>query len=114
MSSFRMRKEQGKILIFMDDNACLRRERVVIQFHGIQRMNWTSKPLELISIENVWEIFVRSIGELEAKPQELQQLGATLEAAWDALDVRDISRSINFMRQNCEAVIVAAGAYNCC
>lgn len=40
----------------------------------------------------------RSIGDLEAKAQGLQQLGVALETTWDALDVK-IKRLINSMRQ---------------
>lgn len=51
----------------------------------------------------------RSIEKLKAKPQELRQLGVALEAAWDALEDRDINLLIITIRRRSEAIIAARG-----
>ena len=104
----------GENFIFMDDNARPHRARVVTQLlenHGIERMDWPAKSPDLNPIEHVWDMMGRSIAQLEAQPHGLQKLGVALEAAWDALAVRDVNRLINSMRQRCEAVIAARGGY---
>jgi hypothetical protein len=105
----------GGHFIFMDDNARPHRARVVTQLlenHGIERMDWPARSPDLNPIEHVWDMMGRSIAQLEAQPHGLQQLGVALEAAWDALAVRDVNRLINSMRQRCEAVIAARGGHN--
>ena len=104
----------GPNFIFMDDNARPHRARVVTQYladHGIERMDWPSKSPDLNPIEHAWDMMARSIEELEVQPNGLQQLGVALEAAWDALDVRDVNRLVNSMRQRCQAVIAAGGGH---
>ena len=92
----------GQNIIFMDDNARAHRARVVTEFlegQGIERMEWPARSPDLNPIEHVWDMMGRSLEQLEAHPLGLQQLGVALEAAWDALDVRDINRLISSMRQ---------------
>lgn len=104
----------GQNIIFMDDNARAHRARVVTEFlegQGIERMEWPARSPDLNPIEHVWDMMGRSLEQLEAHPLGLQQLGVALEAAWDALDVRDINRLISSMRQRCEAVIAAGGGH---
>lgn len=74
-------------------------------------MEWPARSPDLNPIEHVWDMMGRSIQQLEAHPLGLQQLGVALEAAWDALVVRDINRLISSMRQRCEAVIAAGGGH---
>jgi transposase len=72
-------------------------------------MDWPSKSPDLNPIEHVWDMMERSIEELEVQQNGLQLLGVALEAVWDAIDVRDVNRLINSMRQRCQAVIAAGG-----
>ena len=106
----------GENFIFMDDNARPHRARVVTQCleaHGIEHMDWPAKSPDLNPIEHVWDMMGRAIEELEVQPNGLQQLGVALEAVWNALDVRDVNRLINSMRQRCQAVIAAGGGHTC-
>lgn len=41
----------------------------------------------------------KSIRKMKAMTQGLQALGVSLRAVWNALDVRDITRLPNFMKQ---------------
>jgi hypothetical protein len=103
----------GENFIFMDDNARPQTATVVTQYladHGIERMDWPSKSSDL-SIEHVWDMMGSGIEELEVQPNGLQLLGVALEAVWDAIDVRDVNRLINSMRQRCQAVIAAGGGH---
>ena len=98
----------------MDDNARAHRARVVTEFlegQGIERMECPARSPDLNPIEHVWDMMWRSLEQLEAHPLGLQQLGVALEAAWDALVVRDINRLISAMKQHCEAVIAAGGGH---
>ena len=104
----------GENFILMDDNARPHRARVVTEFlegHRIERMEWPARSPDLNPIEHVWDMMGRSIQQLEAHPLGLQQLGVALEAAWDALVVRDINHLMSSMRQSCEAVIAAGGCH---
>lgn len=105
-----------EIFIFMDDNFRSHGAKVVIKYlekHGIRRMDEPSKCLQLNPRKHVRNMIGRSIGNLEAKPRCLQQLGVALVAEQDAMDVRDINRLIEFKRQRCVADIFAAGGHAC-
>lgn len=72
---------------------------------------WPEKSPDLNPIEHVWDMMGRAIEELEMQPNGLLQLGVALEAVWNTLDVRDVNRLINSMRQRCQAVIAAGGGH---
>lgn len=96
--------------MFLDYNACPHRARAVTQFlenHGIQPMDSPSKFIDLNSTENVCDMITENTGELEATPQGLQQLRVALEAAWDALDVRDTKALRDSTRTRCKTVTTA-------
>ena len=104
----------GQNIIFMDDNARAHRARLVTEFlkgQKIERMEWPAGSPDINPIQHVWDMMGRSLEQLEAHRLGLQQLRVALEAAWDALDVRDINRLISSMKQRCEAVIAAGGGH---
>lgn len=62
--------------------------------------------------EHLWDMTVRSISELQDKPQGLQ-LSMDLEVARGVLDDSEINRVTNSMRQGCEAVIAVREGLTC-
>ncbi|UYV83242.1 hypothetical protein LAZ67_23000264, partial [Cordylochernes scorpioides] len=90
------RDQIGHNLIFMDDNACPHRARLVneyLQSENIRRMDWPARSPDLNPIEHVWDALGRRIGARHPSPRTLVELRTALLEEWGLLPL-DLLQSL--------------------
>ena len=99
------RQRQNQNLIFQQDNARLHSARVTQDFlrqNGVNVMDW---PADMNPIEHMWDELGRRVRERPNPPQNLQELGLTLQQEWQNIPRRTVRRLTRSMRQRLRAVI---------
>ena len=98
----------------MDDNALLRRTRVVeeyLQQETIVRMDWPACSPDLNPIEHVLNMLQVAILRHPAQPTTLVELENVLIEEWDNLEMAATQRLTGSMRSCCQAVIASRGSH---
>ncbi len=76
--------------------------------HGIPVFNWPANSPDLNPIENLWGIVKRKM--LYARPNNAEELKATIRATWALITPEQCHRLIDSMPRRFAAVIQAKGA----
>ena len=76
--------------------------------HGIPVLNWPANSPDLNPIENLWGIVKRKMRY--ARPNNAEELKATIRATWAPITPEQCHRLINSMPRHIAAVIQAKGA----
>ncbi len=76
--------------------------------HGIPVLNWPANSPDLNPIENLWGIVKRKMRY--ARPNNAEELKATIRATWALITPEQCHRLINSMPRRIPAVIQAKGA----
>ncbi len=76
--------------------------------HGIPVLNWPANSPDLNPIENLWGIVRRKMRY--ARPNNAEELKATIRATWALITPEQCHRLINSMPRRIAAVIQAKGA----
>ncbi len=76
--------------------------------HGIPVLNWPANSPDLNPIENLWGIVKRKM--LYARPNNAEELKATIRATWALITPEQCHRLIDSMPRRIAAVIQAKGA----
>ncbi|GBN09562.1 hypothetical protein AVEN_143850-1 [Araneus ventricosus] len=101
----------GTDAIFMDDNACPHRARLLqsyLESETIPQMAWPARSPDLNPIEHVWDILGRRIAGCSVPPSTLHQLQQALLQEWALLPQEAINDTIASMpRDNGQACISA-------
>lgn len=104
----------GENFVLMDDNARPHTANVVQQYlraQGIERMDWPARSPDLNPIEHAWDELQRALQEHPNQPRTLQELGAILVDAWNAIPTRRIRTLIGSMNRRCQEVIDSRGSH---
>ncbi|GBM69995.1 hypothetical protein AVEN_83510-1 [Araneus ventricosus] len=102
----------GSDAIFMDDNACFHRARLVLSYlesETIPQVEWPARSPDLNPIENVWDLFGRLIAGRSVLPDTLHELQQALLQEWALLPQQAINDTIASMPRRCQACISARG-----
>uniref|UniRef100_A0A3B3SMU5 Tc1-like transposase DDE domain-containing protein n=1 Tax=Paramormyrops kingsleyae TaxID=1676925 RepID=A0A3B3SMU5_9TELE len=73
---------------------------------GVPRMEWPAFSPDLNPIETQWDQLSCRVEARNSVPQNLNDLRVALQEEQDAMLQQTISRLVNSMRRQCQAVIV--------
>ncbi|GBM06025.1 Transposable element Tcb1 transposase [Araneus ventricosus] len=100
----------GTDAIFMDNNACPHRARLVgsyLESETIPQMAWPARSPDLNPIEHVWNMLGRRIAGRRVQPGTLHELQQALLQEWALLPQQAINDTIASMPRRCQACISA-------
>lgn len=96
----------------MEDGASAHTARATRELHqslGILQIRWPANSPDLNPIENVWRILKYRVGKRFPKTEaEVRQYA---EEEWAKLQLSDIEKYVNNMKERCIAVIQANGGH---
>ncbi|GFW25250.1 transposable element Tcb2 transposase [Trichonephila clavipes] len=98
----------GNDFILMDDNARPHRARIVEEYledHGLERMEWPARSLDLNPIEHLWDYLGREVAALNPPPRALHELKQGLLCVWSSLPIPVSDNLINSMGNRCRQCI---------
>ncbi|GFW24690.1 DDE_3 domain-containing protein [Trichonephila clavipes] len=103
----------GNDFILMDDNARPHRARIVeyLEYHGLERMEWTAQSPDLNSIEHLWDYLGREVAALNPPPRSLHELKQGLLCVWSSLPIPVSDNLINSMGNRCRQCIQVRGGH---
>ena len=107
----------GNGATFQDDNACPHRPSGVQEFfcqHGIQRMEWPARSLDMNPVENLWELLDCRLRGRPHIPQTLAELRQVLVDEWHDIPQVDITNLIGNMRRRCTELLRVNGGHTHC
>ena len=101
--------------IFQQDNARPHVARRVLTFfnqHRIPVLPWPARSPDLSPIENLWDVLGRAVRRIEAPIQNVEELWAVVERAWNEIPQNVIRHLIQSMPRRVETVIRARGGHS--
>ncbi|GBL94330.1 Transposable element Tcb1 transposase [Araneus ventricosus] len=102
----------GTDAIFMDDNACRHRGRLLrsyLESETFPQTGWPAGSLDLNPIEHVWDMLERRIASHSVPPGTIHDLQQALLQDWALLPQQAIKDTIASMPRRCQACILARG-----
>ncbi|GFS69314.1 transposable element Tcb2 transposase [Trichonephila clavipes] len=102
----------GNDFILMDDNARPHRAGIVEEYledHGLERMEWPARSLDLNPIEHLWDYLGREVAALNPPPRSLHELKQGLLCVWSSLPIPVSDNLINSMGNRCRQCIQVRG-----
>ena len=105
---------QAERPIFMDDNACPHRVRLVDAYtvqHNIDSLQWTSMSPDLNPIEHVWNAIQKVVNARQPPVTTLQELDMALHQEWNQMPQQTCRNIVQSMSRQCQAVPQARGGH---
>ena len=103
---------QAEQPIFMDDNACPHRTRLVDTYkvwHNIDSLQWPSMSPYLNPIEHVWDALQKAVNAHQPPVGTLQELDMALHQEWNQMLQETCLNLVQSMSRRCQAVLQARG-----
>ena len=105
---------QAERPIFMDDNACPHRARLVDAYtvrRNIDSLQWTSMSPDLNPIEHVWNAIQKAVNARQPPVTTQQELDMVLHQEWNQMPQQTCRNIVQSMSRQCQAVPQARGGH---
>ena len=105
---------QAERPIFMDDNTCPHRARLVDAYtvrHNIDSLQWTSMSPDLNPIEHVWNAIQKAVNARQPPVTTLQELDMALHQEWNQMPQQTCRNIVQSTSRQCQAVPRARGGH---